>query len=121
MKGLKSVLARVCPFYFFYSHNLFLGAYASKMLALYNPEELIKSSQGCLCLARDGLVISGIVSLDAALLMNTQEEGLSQLHTSKEGSMSSLLTARVGASALNVSISRMCVLSVYTNKVSCDP
>ena len=42
MKGLKSVLARVRPFYFFYAHNLFLGAYASKMLALYSPEDVFK-------------------------------------------------------------------------------
>lgn len=50
-------------------------------------EELIESCQGCLCLARDGLVINDdIVSLDAVLLFtNTQEEGLSRLHTSKEG------------------------------------
>lgn len=50
-------------------------------------EELIKSCQGCLCLARDGLLINDdVVSLDAVLLLtNTQEEGLSWLHTSKEG------------------------------------
>lgn len=46
-------------------------------------EELIKSCQGCLGLAGDGLVINDDeVSLDAVLLCaNTQEEGLSRRHT----------------------------------------
>lgn len=50
-------------------------------------EELMESCQGCLCLARDGLVVNDdIEPLDVFLLFtNTQEEGLSWLHTCKEG------------------------------------
>ena len=46
MKGLKSVVAPVLPFYFFYSHKLFLGAYASEMLALYSPAPSMGDRKG---------------------------------------------------------------------------
>lgn len=58
MKGFKSVLTPVLPFYFFYWHNVFLGAYASKMLALYSPE-LQETAHNKVC--RLSSVISSVI------------------------------------------------------------